>query len=137
MRIQNFFHRICLPRIVHFDWGSYLPVVSVEMQHLFDMLIPPLQEFSSLPSAKCFAECNFSSTRQRASMPSVMQKTLGKEHLCLNTRQRSSLPSVILLGTSVSFGTRQRSSLPSVFLALGKKIIFFIFYLSNFFFSPC
>jgi hypothetical protein len=63
-----------------------------------------LPEFGSLPSAIFFAECFFSGTRQRSSLPSVTQKTLGKikhsakklfaECFILDTRQRVSLPSV-------------------------------------------
>jgi hypothetical protein len=91
---------------------------------------PPLLEFGSLPSAIFFAECFISGTRQRSSLPSATQKTLGKikhsaklfaECFIFDTRQRVSLPSVF-------FDTRQRalcrvsqiqhsakSSLPSVF----------------------
>jgi hypothetical protein len=63
-----------------------------------------LPEFGSLPSAIFFAECFFSGTRQRSSLPSVTQKTLGKikhsakklfaECFIFDTRQRVSLPSV-------------------------------------------
>jgi hypothetical protein len=45
----------------------------------------PLPETGSLPSAKWFAECNFSGTRQRSSLPSAKKITLGKA---------ASLPSV-------------------------------------------
>jgi hypothetical protein len=37
-----------------------------------------LPEFGSLPSAKYFAECFFSGTRQKNSLSSATQKTLGK-----------------------------------------------------------
>jgi hypothetical protein len=103
-----------------------------------------LPEFGSLPSVIFFAECFISGTRQRSSLLSATQKTLGKikhsaksffaECFIFDTRQRVSLPSVF-------FYTRQRalcrvsqiqhsakSSLPSVFSpTLGKdnlKIIF-------------
>jgi hypothetical protein len=68
-----------------------------------------------------FAECNFSSTRQRSSLPNA-KKTLGKK----NTQQTGSLPSVKkTLGSLFAecfFGTRQRVCLPSVFcFTLGKQ----------------
>jgi hypothetical protein len=38
-----------------------------------------LPENKSLPSVKLLAECFFSDTRQRSSLPSVRESTLGKE----------------------------------------------------------
>ena len=98
---------------------------------------PTLPETGSLPSAKWFAECCFSGTRQRRlcrvffltlgkeALCRVFFLTLGKESLCrvfffilgkellcrvffLTLGKEASLPSVF-------FDTRQRSSLPSVF----------------------
>ena len=58
----------------------------------------------SLPSARSFAECRNTGTRQRDSLPSVAHGKAG-------TRQRLSLPSA---KHSVKRDTRQTSSLPSV-----------------------
>ena len=63
-----------------------------------------LRETRSLPSARCFAECRNTGTRQRGSLPSA---ALGKA----GTRQRTSLPSV---KHSAKRDTRQTFSLPSV-----------------------
>jgi hypothetical protein len=89
------------------------------------LLLTSLPEFGSLSSAKFFAECFLSNTRQINSLTSATQKTLGKrkhsakklfaECFIFNTRQKVSLPSVF-------FDTRQRNSLPSVFLTLGKEL---------------
>ena len=42
----------------------------------------PLPEIRNLPSVRLFAECFLSDTRQRASLPSVEVRTLGKKPLC-------------------------------------------------------
>jgi hypothetical protein len=79
---------------------------------------------------RLFAECQmicrafFLTTRQRSSLPSAKQKTIGKK----NTPQRNSLPSFYFLYSTKSFfaecfifDTRQRVSLTSVlFWTLGK-----------------
>ena len=90
----------------------------------------PLRETRSLPSARRFAECRNTGTRQRGSLPSA---ALGKA----GPRQRPSLPSV---KHSAKRDTRQRITLgkipqptpvvpPSFFaecwpLALGKRAVF-------------
>ena len=95
-----------------------------------------LQETRSLPSARRFAECRNTGTRQRGSLPSA---ALGKGRLCRvsNTRQRGTLGKRPLCRVS---GTRQRITIgkipqptpvapPSSFaecwpLALGKRDVF-------------
>jgi hypothetical protein len=67
--------------------------------------INALPEFGSLSSTKYFAECFFSDTRQKSSLPSDTQKTLGKRK-----------HSVKKLFVECFFDTRQKTSLPSVFL---------------------
>ena len=89
-----------------------------------------------MPSARRFAECRNTGTRQRGSLPSA---ALGKGHLCRvsNTRQRGTLGKRPLCRVS---GTRQRITLgkiphatpvapPSSFaecwpLALSKRAVF-------------
>jgi hypothetical protein len=73
----------------------------------------PLPEFGSFPSTKCFAECFFSGTRQRSSLSSAKQKTLGK-------RKHSAKK---LYAECFIFDTRQSVSLPSVFLTLSKELL--------------
>jgi hypothetical protein len=50
-------------------------LVSVADSYVCETSLP---EFGSLPSVIFFAECFFPGTRQRSSLPSVTQKTLGK-----------------------------------------------------------
>jgi hypothetical protein len=64
----------------------------------------PLPEFGSLLSAKLFVECFLLGIRQRSSLPSAKQKTLGK-------RKHSAKK---LFGRCFIFDTRQRASLSSV-----------------------
>jgi hypothetical protein len=66
--------------------------------------INALPEFGSLSSTKYFVECFFSGTRQKSSLPSDTQKTLGK-------RKHSAKK----LFAECFFDTRQKVSLPSVF----------------------
>ena len=66
--------------------------------------VDPLRETRSLPSARRFAECRNTGTRQRGSLPSA---ALGKA----GPRQMPYLPSV---KHSAKRDTRQTSSLPSV-----------------------
>ena len=103
-----------------------------------------LRETRSLPSARRFAECRNTGTRQRGSLPSAAlphsaKQALGKGCLCRvpNTRQRGTLGKRRLCRVS---GTRQRITLgkilqptpvasPSSFaecwpLALGKCAVF-------------
>ena len=70
------------------------------------MCISSLQESRALRSVKCFAECQKSDTRQRASLLSA---ALGKARLSA----KSSLPNA---KHSAQHGTRHRWSLPSVAL---------------------
>jgi hypothetical protein len=112
-----------------------------------DVIRDPLEIATT--GIQLFAECQiirrvlFSGSRQRSSLPSAKEKTLGKKHLAkgflpsvlfltlgkeilcrvfFDTRQRASLPSVLF------FATRQRASLPSVFFSTpckdNLKIIF-------------
>jgi hypothetical protein len=117
------------------------------------LLLTSLPEFGSLSSAKFFAECFLSNTRQINSLTSATQKILGKrkhsakklfaECFIFDTRQKVSLRSVFFtLGKetlcrvphkklSVKENTRQRSSLPSVlFLTLDKKFLCRVFFLT-------
>ena len=111
--------------------------IKYELRHDATFHNSSLPEFGSLPSAKFFAECFISGTRQRALCRVPHKKHSVKE----NTRRRSSLPSVLFLTLGKEFlcrvsffDTRQRalcrvpqiqhsakSSLPSVFSpTLGK-----------------
>ena len=94
------------------------------------LILLSLRETRCLPSAQPFAECIFSCTRQIRSLPSVIQKTLGK----INTHGKQFFAECIIFQHSanmrvcrVFFLHSANSSLPSVlFLALGKTIIFML-----------
>ena len=77
-----------------------------------------LRETGDLPSARVFAECILSGTRQRPCLPSARKIHSANK----NTRQNTSLPSVFFWHSAkmyfaecLCFGTRQRGFLPCAF----------------------
>jgi hypothetical protein len=58
-----------------------------------------------------------SGTRQRSSLPSAKQKTLGKKHMAEK-----------LFAEYFIFDTRQRASLSSIFWTLGKELLCRVFF---------
>jgi hypothetical protein len=84
------------------SWGESPEAAHDTEQFFSKHILLSLPETGSMPSAKCFAECLLSSTRQRGSLPSA---ALGK----VRHSTKIVLPSA---GLSAKKCTRQRKSLP-------------------------
>ena len=129
------------------DSNYYYNIGKPKMIPSMRCIVDSIDDPGTTTHYRLFAECFFSGTRQRASLPSAKEKMLGKKKTLdkegslssvkKTTRQRPSLPSVFfytrqrtlfaLLLPSVFFYTRQRTLfaecffLPSVFSLVPEK----------------